>query len=156
VRHLLLITSCIALSGCSSMGIHSFDDLRYKLFPDDPAEFSVTHQQSAAEDIADSLVDRVPNGKSLAFVESESSSFQPAIEALLLRGFSVVSVHDTSHVPADDLQVSYNLDALDDEPDFAVAEIKVADGLRISRIYTDTGTAFIPASPVTVREGDWK
>lgn len=153
MRVFLLLGAAVALSGCSHLG--SLSDLKYKIFPDDPAEFSRAHQESAANDITGNFPTDVPRDKSLAFIENKSSSYEPAMSALELRGYSVVLVDDKRDVSSGHLPVSYNLDSLSDESKMAVAEIRVSNGLRMTRIYDDTGTAFIPASPITMSKGDW-
>ena len=154
MRQLLLIGAAFALSGCSTLGVNSFSDLRYKLFPDDPVGFSLAHQESAAKDLTQNIKD-VPRDKSLVFIENESSSFQPAMDALEQRGYSVLLLDDESSASSDDFTVSYNLDSVSEESQMAIADIKISNGLRVSRLYNDTGEAFVPASPVTMTEGEW-
>lgn len=154
MRNFLLIGATLALSGCSTLGVSSFSDLRYKIFPDDPVEFSLAHQESAAKDLTQNITS-VPRDKSLAFIENKSSAFQPAMDALQLRGYSVFLVDDTSGVSSGDLQVAYNLDSVSDESAMAIADMRISNGLRVSRIYNDTGAAFVPASPVTMIKGEW-
>jgi len=154
MRVYLLLGAAVALSGCSTIGVNSFSDLRYKIFPDDPAEFSEAHQESAAQDLTSSIKS-VPRDKSLAFIENKSSSFEPAMDALELRGYSVLLVDDSSHVSSDDLPVTYNLDSVSDESQMAIGDMRISSGLRISRVYNDTGDTLVPASPVTMIEGEW-
>lgn len=153
MRVFLLLCATVALSGCSHLG--SFSDLKHKMFPDDPAEFSRAHQESAANDITGNLPTDVPRDKSLAFIEKTSSSYEPAMSALELRGYSVVLVDNKDDVSSGQLPVSYNLDSVSDESQMAVADFRVSNGLRMTRIYNDTGTSFIPASPITMSKGDW-
>jgi len=154
MRVFLLLGASVALSGCSTLGVGSMSELRYKLFPDGPAEFSLAHQESAAKDLTRNI-STVPRDKSLAFIENKSSSYQPAMDALQLRGYSVLLVDDSSDVSSGDLPVAYNLDSVSDESQMAIADMRISNGLRVTRVYNDTGAAFVPASPVTMIKGEW-
>lgn len=149
MRFALIFSATVMLSGCSTVG-QSYASIKNRMFPGEALTYSSDQQKTVARDLVSSFSNNIKRDEELALVENKSSGWEPAVEALQLRGYSVVSVSTQSKLANNQTPLIYMLDKVKGM-DMAMGEISMSDEFKASRLYEDTDGRLYPASPLTVK-----